>query len=570
MILHVLQFADQPLTVQEIARRIGAEFNESATSEQVTDSIESSLLPAGRLVFEQGLCSLPEDALPATTEDLAVALTPGPGDKATWQRVLAEGGYDDCGRSLIFDRLVPLGHIELDFAYNFQRRHLRHCANCRDLYPELNRLFLERDTALLQSFTQLVKGFRLFAFQATAEGVEHAAYQGLLAENRMELFAEGAEDDLEDELDEQRAWLWRLVYWRHLLLAASVGREFTVYSSTHENSEGAWAAWRQGIGDAEAVKYVQKLTENQFAKMLLAENCADIFRADRLIDASLLRSLLPNLARIGGDEFPYDHFEAAYAPLIRLSNSECVDGSALWYRLLASAIVQAEALAGSPRDESLTEVKEMLRDMKDQIDSNSALQMPVIVLLERVVKLLGEPSKAESEEYLRQVLGGVYSLLCPEAQSSLVTAEQLSRVRDLADPSHVVVAVAKAFEAQLMTGFLKPFCRFLVTKGLSYYPVDSRRQLLRGGRLNDSCKLFDIAGVLDSGLPEVGEFAKSRGVDLASLAPAVREVSEEGGKAKHRNTFSADCAKRLKEKWLRGAPFGDNIFAPPVKVDAPL
>src|ERR1035438_1686820 len=62
MILHVLQFADQPLTVQEIARRIGAEFNESATSEQVTDSIESSLLPAGRLVFEQGLCSLPEDA----------------------------------------------------------------------------------------------------------------------------------------------------------------------------------------------------------------------------------------------------------------------------------------------------------------------------------------------------------------------------------------------------------------------------------------------------------------------------------------------------------------------------
>src|ERR1035438_2227513 len=108
MILHVLQFADQPLTVQEIARRIGAEFNESATSEQVTDSIESSLLPAGRLVFEQGLSSLPEDALPATTEDLAVALTPGPGDKATWQRVLAEGGYDDCGRSLIFDRLVPL------------------------------------------------------------------------------------------------------------------------------------------------------------------------------------------------------------------------------------------------------------------------------------------------------------------------------------------------------------------------------------------------------------------------------------------------------------------------------
>jgi hypothetical protein len=82
MILHVLQFADQPLTVQEIARRIGAEFNEGATSEQVTDSIESSLLPAGRVVFEQGLCRLPEDALPASTDDLAVALTLEPLDNA--------------------------------------------------------------------------------------------------------------------------------------------------------------------------------------------------------------------------------------------------------------------------------------------------------------------------------------------------------------------------------------------------------------------------------------------------------------------------------------------------------
>ena len=153
MILHVLQFANQPLTVQEIAQRIGVEFNESATSEQVTDSTESSLLPAGRVVFEQGVCRLAADTLPASTEDLAVAVTSEPLDRATWQRLLTDGGYDDCVRSNIFDRLVPLGQIELDLAYDFHRRHLRQCANCRDLYPELNRLFLERDAALLQSFT---------------------------------------------------------------------------------------------------------------------------------------------------------------------------------------------------------------------------------------------------------------------------------------------------------------------------------------------------------------------------------------------------------------------------------
>ena len=69
-------------------------------------------------------------------------------------------------------------------------------------------------------------------------------------------------------------------------------------------------------------------------------------------------------------------------------------------------------------------------------------------------------------------------------------------------------------------------------------------------------------------MPEVREFAKSRCVDLASLAPAVREVSEESGNAKHRNAFSTDGAKRLKEKWLRAAPLGINIFAALVKVDA--
>jgi hypothetical protein len=52
------------------------------------------------------------------------------------------------------------------------------------------------------------------------------------------------------------------------------------------------------------------------------------------------------------------------------------------------------------------------------------------------------------------------------------------------------------------------------------------------------------------------------------LAPAVREVSEESGNAKHRNAFSTDGAKRLKEKWLRAAPLGINIFAALVKVDA--
>ena len=164
----------------------------------------------------------------------------------------------------------------------------------------------------------------------------------------------------------------------------------------------------------------------------------------------------------------------------------------------------------------------------------------------------------------------MFSLLCPEAQSSLVTAEQVSRFRDLGDPSVVVVEVAKAFESQLETSFLEPFCDFLVKKRIQYYGVESRPPLLKGWRLNDRWMLVDVATLLDSGLPEVEEFAASRGFSIAALIAPIREVAKEGGKAKHRNAFPLDGAKRLKEKWVRGVPFGKNIFAPLVKLDALL
>jgi hypothetical protein len=45
--------------------------NGSATPEQVVESIESSLFTADRVVFEQGPCRLPDDALPDSTQDPA-------------------------------------------------------------------------------------------------------------------------------------------------------------------------------------------------------------------------------------------------------------------------------------------------------------------------------------------------------------------------------------------------------------------------------------------------------------------------------------------------------------------
>jgi hypothetical protein len=67
--------------------------------------------------------------------------------------------------------------------------------------------------------------------------------------------------------------------------------------------------------------------------------------------------------------------------------------------------------------------------------------------------------------------------------------------------------------------------------------------------------------LLDSGRPEVDEFAQRQHVNLKGLVDTVREVSERGGDGAHRAEFTGDVAHRLKEQWLRGGPFGSGIFS---------
>src|ERR1039458_668628 len=143
MILHVMQFADQPLSEDEIAARIMSDLGESLTREQVVDSIESSLFPMGRVLLEHGRYRLPEEVPSVQTEELAR----WPPDHATLELMLT-ANLDDCDRSWLFANLVRLDGVELEFAYAFQRRHLRICPNCRNQFPELEHRFLERDVQL--------------------------------------------------------------------------------------------------------------------------------------------------------------------------------------------------------------------------------------------------------------------------------------------------------------------------------------------------------------------------------------------------------------------------------------
>jgi hypothetical protein len=59
----------------------------------------------------------------------------------------------------------------------------------------------------------------------------------------------------------------------------------------------------------------------------------------------------------------------------------------------------------------------------------------------------------------------------------------------------------------------------------------------------------------------VEEFAQRQHVNLRELVDTMRKVSAQGGDGAHRAAFTEDRAQRLKEQWLRGAPFGAGIFS---------
>jgi hypothetical protein len=259
----------------------------------------------------------------------------------------------------------------------------------------------------------------------------------------------------------------------------------------------------------------------------------------------------------------YRHFEVAYSQLISLSDAQFVDGQQL-SQDIAMSVLMGEASQPSDAPADVRGVIEGFRELKDSIESNSAAQVPLIGQLQRLVERLGEPSLQEAGDYLRGVLGGTFSLLSPEAQTPLIAAEQLSRYQELTDPGLVVVALRKAFELQLKAYFLKPLCNFLKReKNLLNYPPDAAvgRRLMCRGRLNGGIMLGRIAELLKNGPPEVEEFAQRLHVKLPELVNMIEEVSEQGGDAAHRAGFSKDGAQRLKERWLRGAPFGAGIFS---------
>ncbi len=360
MILHVLQFADRPLSAEEIAAGIVSDFDERPTLEQVAYSLTSSLSPSGHVLVEDGRYRLPEDVPPAQIEEQIASL------RLENTSILGLGmldtGLDGCALSELLERLIGIAGVELDFAYAFHRGHLRRCPHCRDQFPELEYRFRARDAELLRSFTDLLKGFSLIP---PPGAVRFAANQAILAETGADPSDWDANAINDPQVESVNHWLGSLASWRTLLLAASIGRELQVYSKTHENAEGVWLDGRRGMGDAQAVEYVRALTDNQFTRILFAEECARMITEGQDIDAALLRGMFASLARLGSREFSFDEFNETYAPLMKFCEPQGVNSDELLSTLLVKALEKAEPDNADGQVETFAELKGMIREIND-------------------------------------------------------------------------------------------------------------------------------------------------------------------------------------------------------------
>jgi hypothetical protein len=558
MILYVLQFSTAPVSVNDIAQRISADFEETVTPDEVSDTL-SSLLSRNEVSFEDGLFSL----RPQLSDSKgATALAQIQLNPMALRQILVDS-FDECARSRLLDELVSHGAVDMSFAYEFQRLHMRQCSTCRENCPDLDARFLERDTGLLSEISSLLRSFQLWPEKGA---VDRAAGYVFLEEYGVRSTDADSDPFDDPQFYAVRDHLTEVVNWRAVLLGARIGHTLKSYSRTHEAADDLWLDFRKGLGDAQTAAWVRSLSKAQFFRLLLAEECFDVVEDNEGIATTQLQELLAELDRVGPG-YPARAFSSKYEQLFNLCNDEAgrIKGGQLLIKLMERAMLRAtreDTPAPRQHNEQLAEIGAILTELKDRIDSANAVQIPIIDLLERVLKHLGEPALAAVEESLRQTLGGTYSLLCPEAQACLVTAEQLSQFRELADPSVVVVAIAKAFESQLEMTFLRPLCEYLQKKGFSRYPTaaEPRRSLLIGGRINRKLMLGDIARLLESGEQELEQFASTRGIGLATLVKTIREVAEKAGEAKHTNAFSLFAAKRLKDRWLKGEPFGNSIF----------
>jgi len=351
---------------------------------------------------------------------------------------------------------------------------------------------------------------------------------------------------------------------RALMLASLVGCKMRLYAASHAPNRDAWLEWRHASHGEAASEFTGNLDVDSFVIALAACRTSEILNVPAH-DTELRELLLPSygdLAAVPGavavkETCQIEEWRKMLEQLPDLA--WLVNAPALLRVVLSEAARDAGLVAASPAGGS--ELLRAIRDLQDSVDSNNALQVPMITLLERIARQLGQASRWEAEESLISMLGrSLYDGLCTEARVCLIAAEQIHRSSDFARRGLSVLSLAHGFELQLKR-LAEEFRVWLRARGVREFPPKERLQANQFPVLPQSQKtpsLFDLQRAFELMLPEYVEFCGSRRIDARALVGAIKSVRSGRNPEAHALGLTELQIESTRAQWLDGQ-FG--IFA---------
>lgn len=363
-----------------------------------------------------------------------------------------------------------------------------------------------------------------------------------------------AQTAFEDDVDHAE----EVLEWRAVVVADLVGEAMSAYARARSPLDDPWIAWRREPVDEPAGEFVRSLKEEEFFCGRVAYH----------VHAALNISRPSSVPTDGDLEDLPGHLETeAAGTWVEWLDVLGVSGDTA---VLHSAITAANRDLDEGYSRSNSVVEGRIAELTDQI---SAFQMPTIERLDSIggkVDALGAPNRFKAEELLKEALGAeVYSSLCGDAQTAALDAERRFRDRETLDWNSVTAELAKAFEIQVKQRFVPFLAEFLRQKGITVFPDNeplpgsrdrTRWPIIWNGRALQSLHLGEIEKALGSSLPELQEFGRTHGFDLAALRKLIGETSSYRNLAVHETRMTFVDALRLRQKWLGAATHDGGIF----------
>jgi len=346
---------------------------------------------------------------------------------------------------------------------------------------------------------------------------------------------------------------------RALMLASLVGCNMRLYAASHAPSRNPWLEWRHVSDGQAASEFTGNLDVDSFVIALAACRTSEILNVPAH-DTELRPLLLPScgdLAAVPGavavkETCQVDEWREMLEQLTDVA--WLVNASALLRMVLSEAARDAGLVAASPAGGS--ELLRAIRELQDSVESNNALQVPIITLLERIARQLGQASRWEAEKSLISMLGrSLHGGLCVETRVCLVAAEQIYRSSDFARRGLSVVSLAHGFELQLKR-LVEEFRVWLRARGVSEFPP---RTALRPNQIpvlpelpKKSPSLFDLQRAFEAMPLEYVEFCGSRRIDTRSVVKAIASVRKSRNPEAHELGLTELQIESTRAQWLDG------------------